>query len=226
MSCNTIRSMTSEYLDDRVPNEDRAEIEGHLRQCAGCVRHFEVRRRDRINLKRLPVRVPPARLNAALQMAAAQHRSSIALGGGIDWRDRVTLVFRNLMRPLAVPAMGGFVSAVVLFGMIMPNIAIHARPMLNDVPTGFFTDASAKYSAPMGLAESELVFDMVVDPEGRMVTYTVVTGSELLMREPSLKRQIENKMLFTEFTPATFLGSPTSGRVRVKMTSENITIRG
>ena len=218
--------MTSEYLDDRVLNDDRAEIEGHLRQCAGCEEHFEVRRRDRINLKRLPVRLPPAKLNGALRMAAAQHRSSIALGGGIDWRDRVTLVFRNLMRPLAVPAMGGFVSAVVLFGMIMPNIAIHARPMLNDVPTGFFTDASAKYSAPMGLAESELVFDMVVDPEGRMVTYTVVTGSELLMREPSLKRQIENKMLFTEFTPATFLGSPTSGRVRVKMTSENITIRG
>ena len=225
MSCNTIRSMTSEYLDDRVLNEDRAEIEGHLRQCAGCIQHFEVRRRDHVNLKRLPVRVPPARLNAALRMAAVQHRATIAIGR-IDWRDRVRLVFRNMMRPLAVPAMGGIVSAIVLFGMIMPNIAIHARPMSNDVPTGFFTDASAKYSAPMGFAESELVFDMVVDSEGRMVTYTVVTGSELLTRDLTLKRQIENKMLFTEFTPATFLGSPTSGRVRVKILSENITIRG
>ena len=225
MSCNTIRSMTSEYLDDRVLNEDRAEIEGHLRQCAGCVEHIEVRRRDRVNLKRLPMLVPPPRLNAALRMAAVQHRATVSMGR-FDWRDRLRLTFRNMMRPLALPAMGGIVSAVGLFAMIMPNIAIHARPVSNDVPTGFFTDASAKYSAPMGLAESELVFDMVVDSEGRMVTYTVVRGSELLMRDASLKRQIENKMLFTEFTPATFLGSPTSGRVRVKMTSENITIRG
>ena len=224
MSCNTIRSMTSEYLDDRVLNEDRAEIEGHLRQCAGCVEHIEVRRRDQVNLKRLPMLVPPPRLNAALRMAAVQHRATVAMGR-FDWRDRLRLTFRNMMRPLALPAMGGILSAVGLFAMIMPNIAIHAR-VSNDVPTGFFTDASAKYSAPMGLAESELVFDMVVDSDGRMVTYTVVTGSELLMRDASLKSQIENKMLFTEFTPATFLGSPTSGRVRVKMTSENITIRG
>ena len=217
--------MTSEYLDDRVLDDDRAEIEGHLGQCPGCVRHFEVRRRDRVNLKRLPVRMAPARLDSGLRIVVAQHRANVA-ESGFDWRDRFGLGFRNLMRPLAVPAMGGIVSAVVLFSMIMPNIAIHARPMTNDVPTGFFTDASAKYSAPMGLAESELVFDLVVASDGRVVAYTVVSGSEILMRDASLKRQIENKMLFTEFTPATFLGTPTSGRVRVQMKSENINIRG
>ena len=226
MICNNIRSMTSEYLDDRVLNEDRAEIEGHLGQCASCVRHFEVRRRDRVNLKRLPARVPPAHLNVSLRMAAAQHRASISGHSTFNWCDRLALLARNLMRPVAVPAMGGIVSAVVLFSMIMPNIAIHARAMPNDVPTGFFTDASAKYSAPIGLAESELVFDLVVDHEGRIAAYTVVSGSELLLRDASLKRQVENQMLFTEFTPATFLGSPTSGRVRVQMKSQNINIIG
>ena len=117
-------------------------------------------------------------------------------------------------------------SAVALFGMIMPSIAIHARPVLNDVPTGFFTDATAKYSAPMGLAESELVLDVVVDSGGRVTGYTVVSGSELLLRDASLKGQIENSLLFTEFTPATFLGGPTAGRVRVQIKSENINIRG
>jgi hypothetical protein len=158
-------------------------------------------------------------------MVAAQHRASITPGGRFDWRDRLRLVFRNLMRPLAVPAMGGTMAAVTLFGMIMPSIAIHARP-LNDVPTGFFTDATAKYSAPMGLAESELVLDVVVDSGGRVMAYTVVSGSEMFLRDASLKRQIENSLLFTEFTPATFLGGPTSGRVRVQMKSENINIRG
>ena len=224
MICNTIRSMTSEYLDDWVLNEDRKDIEGHLEQCAECAQHVESRRRDRVDLKRLPVRVPPARLRMALRMVAARQRARIA-EGGISWRDRLELVFRNLMRPFAVPAMGGIVSAVVLFGVIMPSIAIHARPFLNDVPTGLFTDASTKYSAPMGFSESELVLDLVVDSDGRMVAYTVVIGSDLL-RDATLKRQVENSLLFTEFTPARFLGGRTSGRVRVQMKSENINIRG
>ena len=224
MSCNTIRSMTSEYLDDRVLNEDRAEIEGHLRQCRSCVQHFEVRRRLAANLKRLPVRVPPARLRSALLVAASVERGRIS-SGGIDWRDRLSLVFRNLMQPFAVPAMGGIVSAIVLFGIIMPQIAIKVRPMLHDVPTNLFTDASAKYFAPIGMSESELVFDLVVDSDGRVVDYTVVSGSELL-REPAMKRQVENNLLFTEFTPATLLGGRTSGRVRLQMKGDHINIRG
>lgn len=224
MICKSIQSMASEYLDDRVLNDDRAEIEGHLRQCAGCVEHFEVRRRLLSNLKRLPVRIPPAGLKMRLRRVAAEERSKVSLGG-FDWRDRLDLAFRNMMRPFALPAMGGLMSAIALFGLIMPCITIRMRPMLNDVPIGLFTDASAKYSAPMGLAESDLVLDLVVDSEGRMVEYTVVTGSDLL-RDPSLKRQVENSLLFTEFTPATALGGKTSGHVRVQIKSENINIRG
>jgi hypothetical protein len=217
--------MTSEYLDDRVLNEDRAEIEGHLRQCRACVEHFEVRRRLKSNLKRLPMRVAPARLNAALLTAAAVERSRVNRGG-FDWRDRATLLFRNMMRPFAVPAMGGIVSAIVLFSIIMPSIAIKVRPMLHDVPTNLFTDASAKYFAPIGMSESELVFDLVVDSDGRVVDYTVVSGSELLLRDASLRRQVENNLLFTEFTPATLLGGRTSGRVRLQMKGDHINIRG
>jgi len=225
MICNTIQSMASEYLDDRVLNEDRADIEGHLRQCAECVEHFEDRRRMVANLKRLAVRVPPARLQMDLMMAASAERTRLAKGG-FDWRDRLQLAFRNLMRPFAVPAMGGIVSAIVLFSVIMPSIAIRVRPIFpNDVPTNLFTDASAKYFAPIGLSESELVLDLVVDSDGRMVAYTVVSGSDLL-RDPTLKRQIENNLLFTEFTPATLLGGRTSGRVRLQLKSENINIRG
>ena len=216
--------MSSEYLDDRVLNDDRMEVEGHLRRCTGCVEHFETRRRLRFNLSRLPVRVPPAGLQRTLRIAAAAERSRL-MKGGFNWQDRLRLAFRNMMRPFAVPAMGGVVSAIVLFSVIMPSIAIHVRPMLNDVPLNVFTDASAKYFAPIGLSESELVLDLVVDSEGRMVAYTVVTGSELL-RDATLKRQIENNLLFTEFTPATMLGGRTSGRIRLQLKSQNINIRG
>jgi hypothetical protein len=229
MICNTIRSMTSEYLDDRVVNEDRAEIENHLVHCEGCVEHFGVRRRLRANLKRLPARVPPARLETALRAVAHTERARAAENTGFPWRDRLDLTFRNLMRPFAVPAMGGIVSAIVLFSAIMPSIAIRVRPMLNDVPTNLSTDASAQFVAPIGLSERELVLDLVVDSEGRTVAYTVVSGSELL-QDSTLKRQIDNNLFFAAFKPATLLGRPTSGRVRLKLTSDqnhdHISIRG
>ena len=36
------------------------------------------------------------------------------------WRDRVELSLRNLMRPLALPAVGGLCSAVFLFSTLVP----------------------------------------------------------------------------------------------------------
>ena len=95
----------------------------------------------------------------------------------------------------------------------------------NDIPTNLFTDATAKYSAPIGLSESELELDVVVDSDGRVVAYTVISGSELL-HDVAMRRQLENNLLFTEFTPATRLGGRTSGRVKVKMKSDHIDIRG
>lgn len=227
MICNTIRCMTSEYLDDRVLNEDRAEIEEHLQRCGGCAQHFEVRRRLRANLKRLPVRVAPARLETALRGIAFTQRASASQNNGLPWRDRIELAFRNLMRPLAVPAMGGIVSAIVLFSIIMPSISIRIRPVPNDVPTNLSTDASAQYVAPIGLNERELVLDLVVDSEGRTVAYTVVSGSELL-QDSTLKRQIDNNLFFAAFKPATVLGRPTSGRVRLKFDRDHdhVSIRG
>jgi hypothetical protein len=229
MICNTIRSRASEYLDDRVLNEDRVEIEGHLRQCGGCAGHFEDWRRQRANLKRLPVRVPPARLRMELNAIATTERMRISKGARFDWRDRLQLAFRNMARPFAVPAMGGIVSAIVLFSVIMPSISISVRPMLaNDVPTNLFSEASARYVAPIGISQSELVLDLVVDSEGRTVDWKIVSGSELLLQDANLKRTIDNNLFFAAFTPATLLGRPTSGRVRLKVSSDrdHVSIRG
>lgn len=217
--------MASEYLDDRVLPEDCVAFEYHVRRCSACADYVEDNRRMVSSLKRMQAHPVPARLELGLRVVAARERMR-ATQATINWRDRIQLAFRNLMQPVALPAMGGIISAIVLFSIIMPSIAIHVNPQADDPPTNLFTDASAKYLAPIGLSESELLIDVMVDSDGRVAAYRVVGGEDVLVRDPALKRQLENNLLFTEFTPATLLGGRTSGRVRLQIKSDHINIRG
>ena len=227
MTCTNVRHKSSDYLDSRMPLDELPDFETHLEQCATCHAEVEYERRLNGSLSRLPAVMVPAKLTANLRAIASSERSRVAQTTRIRWQDHVQLALRNLMRPLAVPAMGGFVSAIVLFSAIMPGISLQLRHVSDDVPTLLFTDASTKLLAPIGFGETgeaELVLDVVVDSDGRTVDYTVVSGAELLTNDASLKRQIENNLLFGEFNPATLLGGRTSGRVRLQF--NHINIRG
>lgn len=178
----------------------------------------------RSTLRHLPKRIPPARLSASLRVMASRERLR-AVGKEFNWFDRVRLFCGDLMRPFAVPAVGGFASAVVLFSALMPSLAMPMPAIQNDVPLTFITGPTVKYIAPIGIGESELVVDLTIDESGRMVDYTVVQG-ESLLKDMHAKRQLENTLLFTEFVPATRFGGPSSGRVRLSITSSYINIRG
>ena len=61
------------------------------------------------------------------------------------WRDRVELSLRNLMRPLALPAVGGLCSAVFLFSTLVPMFkSAFAMSASGDVPTMLATAADAE----------------------------------------------------------------------------------
>jgi hypothetical protein len=148
-----------------------------------------------------------------------------ATGSEFGWRDRALLYVRNLMRPFAVPAVGGLTSAFVLFSALMPSLAMPMPAIQNDVPLMLVTEPTVKYIAPIGMGESELVVDLIIDESGRMVDYTVVHGQNLL-KDVHAKRQLENTLLFTEFTPATKFGGKSPGKVRLSIVSSQINIRG
>jgi hypothetical protein len=202
----------------------RPEIAAHLAQCPDCRSRSQEYRQMRSTLRHLPKRLPPARLSASLRVMASRERLR-AVGKEFNWFDRVRLFFGDLMRPFAVPAVGGFASAVVLFSALMPSLAMPMPAIQNDVPLTFITGPTVKYIAPIGIGESELVVDLTIDESGRMVDYTVVQG-ESLLKDMHAKRQLENTLLFTEFVPATRFGGPSSGRVRLSITSSYINIRG
>jgi hypothetical protein len=181
-------------------------------------------------LRRLPRRTPPASLSASLRVMASRERARRANRQGFSatfsvWRDRTRLFAHNLMRPLALPAAGGLLSAVTLFGLwLVPTYPLRGNPSF-DVPTGLSTDPVLKGTTALGSAGEEVVVDVTVDGQGRMIDYVVVTGARTLKND-ALRRSLETTLLFTEFDPATNFGRPMNGKVRLVLRSSSVDVKG
>jgi hypothetical protein len=182
-------------------------------------------------LRALPPRVPPPGLTTSLRVLASRERQRRLEGLGwlkrySAWRDRFRLTVNNLMRPLALPLTGGVFSAVVLFSMwVVPTYPLLRVAGNVDVPTVFVTKVTVKGAAPLTMPAGDMVVDVTVDDQGRTVDYNVVSGSSIL-QDDSLRRRLENVLLFTEFVPATTFGRPTAGKIRLWLGSSRIDVKG
>jgi hypothetical protein len=175
-------------------------------------------------LRRLPVRMPPSGLRTSLRVLASRERQRI-LAGQINWRDRLQLFVTNLMRPLALPAAGGIFSTVALFSMCLTPMYPMRGDDSSDVPTGLTTEATVKYTAPIGGSCGEVVVDVTVDEAGRMVDYKIVSGFNVLT-SAQVRRSLENRLIFTEFTPVTQFGQPMSGKMRLIFGKSEVDVKG
>ncbi len=182
-------------------------------------------------LRSLPARVPPPQLETALRVIASRERARAVnrrtLGKCVaSWADRASLTLHDIMRPLALPMAGGLVSAMVLFTVLAPSFAMqNPRLLTNDVPTALSTEASVKGTPGIDLDNADIIVDLVVDENGRMVDYTIVKGNNVVNSE-SLRRSLENSLLFTTFTSGTQFGQPMLSKIRVLMCSSRIDVRG
>jgi hypothetical protein len=187
--------------------------------------------RLRSALRGLPEACPPAHLSTALRvMASKEHQRALARQRHFDsTADSLRLWFENLMRPLALPFAGGLVSALLLFGMLLPTFTLH-RGTGTDIPVALFTDPSIKAEIAFpavdnGIGIDSIIVKVLVDSQGRMVDYSLPKGYGL-ENHPEIRRALENKLLlFTQFTPATMFGQPTSGVVYVSFQRQSIDIK-
>jgi hypothetical protein len=183
-------------------------------------------------LKNLPSRIPtPKGLTTSLRVLASKERQRSLLRQSFRtrcyaWADRLRLAADNAMRPLALPFAGGVFSAIALFSMcVVPTYPLHVVGSV-DVPTILTTEATVKGAAPLGISGgASLVVDVTVDDQGRMVDYSIVSGAGYL-QDATLRRRLENMLMFTEFVPATSFGRPTSGRIRIPLFAVQTDVRG
>jgi len=227
MECFAVRRLASAYMDDAVSDQDRSAVRRHLSSCPGCALESRKYLEQRQALLSLPRRTPPADLTVRLRVAASKVRAQSARGAGrwSHWRDGLQLTIRNLMRPVALPAIGGLCSAVFLFSSLVPTFqSAFAAIAPGDVPTMLSTQPMLKCTAPIAFGEGDAVVDLRLDDQGRIVDYSIVSAPG--QQSDELRRNIENSLLFTEFWPATTFGRGVAGTIRISFRSSRIDVRG
>jgi len=179
-------------------------------------------------LRSLPRRLPPPGLTTSLRILASREFERRQLTLWDRWMDRfahLRFLADTMMRPLALPFAGGLFSAVALFTtFVVPTYPLRADNNY-DVPTMLTTVAFIKSTAPIGAPGGDVIVDVTIDEQGRMVDYIVISGAAILT-DATRRRRLENTLLFTEFVPATSFGVPTTSRIRLSLNSSSVEVKG
>jgi anti-sigma factor RsiW len=225
MNCHRVQSELSAFLDGRIAADAKESVANHLSECRDCERNWNELYGLRSAVRGLATAAPPARLETQLRVLASRERARLLATRTWPaairyWSARAELAASNLMRPLALPLAGGLCSALVLFSMLVPTLGVRPDPR-NDVPLTLYTEAKLSQAAPFSL-EQDIVVEVTVNERGQISDYSVPGGK--ISRE--METDLANLMLFTSFTPATWFGQPTSGKLRLSFRRSRIFIRG
>jgi Putative zinc-finger len=221
MKCWNAKSRISAYLDNAMPAGERQGMRQHLDACRSCALESGEQQQLRHAIRSLPRRIPPADLTLRLRVAASKARAEIqGPGRWLRWRNRISLGLEHLMRPLALPAVGGLCSAIFMFSALvpafMPAYAMARTTSLWDPPTMLMTQPMVKYMAPIAFG-GDAVVDLKINDHGCIVAYAIVSAPGADTEQ--VRHSIENNLLFTEFWPATAFGVPIAGTIRISYRS-------
>jgi hypothetical protein len=237
MECNRVRELLPGYLDGALPlgaiAETHLTIGKHLELCGKCRQDLQ----SYVDLSSLMSRVdrpaPPADLALRIRVAAAQRLSANPwLHYGRRAHTRAGLILENILRPLALPATGGFTVALVVFVLVCQLLGLGAplHAISNDSPTNLLQPARLEALAPFpvtGMEESGnagphgLLVAAIVNKEGEAVDYEILSGPDT----PAIRRQLDMVLLFSRFRPQMSFGRFTSGG-RVVLSFSDISVKG
>jgi hypothetical protein len=218
MKCTTVRKNLAGYLDDAMTGvgrvKERAAIRQHLEGCDACREQLQRFRRLGVLLSRVPKNVPPPNLALRIKVAAAQAQHSQDWESRFrHWKDRAEILLDNVFRPLTVP--GITVRAVendVPINVMRPAELVS----LSDYPQSW---APEQHDPELSLPHGLLV-DVTVDAQGHMTGYQILSGPHSL----ELRRQLDQMLLFSRFSPMLYFGRPTVGHVVLSFSA--VRVRG
>jgi hypothetical protein len=237
MECNRVRELLPGYLDGALPSGHGAEthltIGKHLDFCHECREDLQSYLSMSSLMSHVNRPAPPADLSLRIRVAAAQRLSANPwLHYTRRAHTRARLVLENILRPLALPATGGFSVALVVFVLVCQLLGLGAplRAVSNDSPTNLLQPARLEALAPFpvtGMEESGnsgphgLLVAAIINAEGEAVTYEILSGPDT----PSIRRQLDLVLMFSRFRPQLSFGRFTSGG-RVVLSFSDISVKG
>jgi hypothetical protein len=232
MNCREMESLLAGYVDGAIRSRDHVTVREHLDSCAPCREQLESYHRLAVCLAKVEPVAVPADLALKIRVQASQVRPAAARLGWLWFQ--VSRWFEDILEPLAVPATGGILTALVVFVFLVQNILV-GLPMSgvvqNDLPLNLVQPASLVSLAPFpvpGIAGNEgqpnsgaLLLEATLNAEGEVVFYKILSGPS----DTVVKHQIDQVLLFSRFRPQLSFGVPTDGG-RVLLNFSEVRVRG
>jgi hypothetical protein len=172
-SCHQVKRNSSAYLDNRLRTDQRTGVIDHLSQCATCAQFFDQLSLIRSAMNGLPSPAVPSRLRISLRIMASRERAEVEATHGSRWAARVErwkLRLNEMMRLLAIPATGGVISSLVLFGFFILTIGTTTQIASYEVPLSAVSPSEPNL-VPVELGSHIVILNMSIDSSGRMGDY-------------------------------------------------------
>jgi hypothetical protein len=231
MNCHEAARRLPGYIDGAIPAQDHAVVREHLNVCGSCRDLLDSYRRLSMCLANMEPVAVPADLAMRIRVQAAH-----TVSPWMSFRracSRALLSFQDVFKPLAVPATGGILTALVVFVLVVQNVLIGV-PMgivANDLPLNLVQPARLESLAPFtvpGIVATEgqpdsglLVLEATLNAQGEVVSYNILSGPN----DVAVKHQIDQVLLFSRFRPELSFGRPTDGG-RVLLSFSEVRVRG
>ncbi len=211
MTCRWVMNRLAQYVDCAVGPIEAALVRFHLVRCAACYERYEHLEFARNMVRAFPPPRPSPNFETRL-MSAFSIEAVRRSHPGWAWQ-RLRLKLDNLMRPLALPAFGGMVLALVLVPALLSAFWMEPTAHADDIPLRLL--AQPLVTAPVMVMRSPCGVDRdytvlaYIDQDGGVYDYTVATDEPLNNR---MLGQLGNLLLTSRFQPAQRFGQPTLGQ--------------
>jgi len=192
--------------DCRLREPERAAVVQHLTGCTDCRRHERELRFVSQTLRETVRHRPPVDLTYRLRVLASHER--VRMMAGSNWFSTLRFRLNQILRPLAVPAAGGFFASLLAFAILVPNFTVRANTS-NDVPVGLYTQVSILTPSPFEFNGQDVMLELTIDETGAVSDYSTPGGQ--LSKDQM--RAVGNFLLFTSFKAATVFGQPVSSKM-------------
>ena len=231
MNCSQAQHYLPGYMDGAVRPRDRAHLRKHLDSCGNCRRELERYRILAAHIAKVEPVLPPADLAMKIRVRASRKQSVWAAVREL-WA-RARLVTQNILKPLAVPATGGVLTAVAVFVFVTQGmlVGMPAGRVADDLPLNLVQPAQLERLAPFPVSDIDetdgqtnsgaLLLEATLDAQGQVVYYKILSGPT----SAAVQRQIDQVLLFSKFRPQLGFGRPMGGG-RVLLNFNEVRVRG
>jgi len=225
MRCTEATRLFSLYLDGAVTGKQMLGVERHLAGCAGCHQEYQLLRQTQRMLVSVGRPKAPEDLGLKLRLAISREAAHARqpLQGPL-------VRLENALNAFMVPAAAGFLSSLVIFGLVMAFFAIPSTLKADnqDVPLVMVQKAPELQQSSFGMNpinDESLVIEAYIDANGRVQDYRILSQPDDAKElAPQQKSMLVDFMTFTTFRPALSMGKPTAGRAVLSFS--RISVRG